>query len=207
MVIAEALEQCATVNEAAGWITSRPRWGGGILMMADASGDIASLEVSSTRSHLRRPAPGEDALFHSNLLSGDCMREIECPLDAVFTNRAPVALRGQRLHESAERRDRRYAQLLSQKEVFDEEDLGALMGDHGEDGVPGKYTPCVHSDYWNTTACLQLFPASRRMRVAYEPACCAKYAEVVLGRVESGEASSSPLHPPRELGATDALAA
>jgi hypothetical protein len=205
MLIAEALEQCATVGEAAGWITTRPRWGGGLLMMADASGDIASLEISSTRSYLRRPAPGEDALFHSNLLSSDCMREIECPLDTVYTKGAPVALRGQRLHESAERRDRRYAQLLAQKEVFGEEDLAVLMGDHGEDGVPGRCTPCVHSDYWNTTACLQFLPASRRMRVAYEPACCARYAEVRLGGLERDEVTSADSRAHRAINPADAL--
>jgi hypothetical protein len=172
------------VTEAAEWIASRPRWGGAILMLADASGDIGSLELSSTRSHLRRPAPGEDALFHSNLLSGEALREIQCPMDAVFTDRAPTPLRGQRLHESAERRDRRFAELLARTGVFDEDTLAALMGDHGDEGVPGRYTPCVHSDYWNTTACLQFFPAARRMRVAYEPACCARYAELTFGRVE-----------------------
>ena len=184
MLICEALEQCETVTEAARWITTKPRWGAGILMMADATGDIASLEISSTRSHLRRPAPGEDALFHSNALSGDCMREIECPADAVFTNRAPVALRGRRLRESSERRDSRFGDLLAKTDVFGEDELAALMGDHGEDGVPGKYTPCVHSDYWNTTACLQFHPASRRMRVAYDPACCAHYTDIIFSRAE-----------------------
>ena len=69
MVISEALECCRTVAEAADWISSRPRCGGGLLMLCDASGDIASLELSSTRSYLRRPAPGEDVLFHTNAFS------------------------------------------------------------------------------------------------------------------------------------------
>ena len=102
----------------------------------------------------------------------------------MFTDGAPTPLRGERLHESAERRDKRFAELLSKIEVFGEQELAAMMGDHGEDGVPGKYTPCVHSDYWNTTACLQFFPASRRMRVAYEPACRAQFTEMTIGRAE-----------------------
>ena len=60
MAISEALASCRTVAEAAEWITSRPRWGGGLLMLADATGDIASLEFSSTRSQLRRPAGDAD---------------------------------------------------------------------------------------------------------------------------------------------------
>jgi hypothetical protein len=182
MLVCEALEQCATVSEAAKWIAAQPRWGGAILMLADASGDIASLELSSTRSHLRRPAAGEDALFHTNALAGEHMIEIQAPLEAVFTHKAPIALRGERLHESAQRRDRRFAELLSRTDVFGEEELAALMGDHGEDGIAGKYTPCVHSDYWNTTASLQFHPASRRMRVAYEPACCARLTDVTFDR-------------------------
>jgi hypothetical protein len=182
MLVCEALEQCSTVAEAAEWMAAQPRWGGALLMLADATGDIASLELSSTRSHLRRPAPGEDAISHSNLLTGDHMREIQAPLEAVFTDRAPTPLRGERLHESAERRDKRLAELLARTEVFGEEELATMMGDHGEDGVPGKYTPCVHSDYWNTTASLQFFPASRRMKVAYEPACCARFSEMTVSR-------------------------
>src|SRR5262249_3385978 len=50
IAIGEALERCSTVKEAVDWIRARPRWGGGILMLADAMGDIASLELSNTRS-------------------------------------------------------------------------------------------------------------------------------------------------------------
>ena len=35
IAIAEALQRCATVVEAADWMSSRPRWGGGILMLLD----------------------------------------------------------------------------------------------------------------------------------------------------------------------------
>ena len=104
MVISEALECCGTVTEAADWITSRPRWGGGLLMLCDASGDIASLELSSTRSHLRRPVSGEDVLFHTNAFSSVPMREVQVPWDAVYTDAAPTPLRGQRLHQSSELR-------------------------------------------------------------------------------------------------------
>jgi hypothetical protein len=33
---------------------------------------------------------------------------------------------------------------------------------------------------WNTTATLQLFPVSRRMRVAFDSACRAQFEEIVL---------------------------
>lgn len=178
MVIAEALRTCGSVAEAATWIVSQPRWGGALLMLADADGDIASLELSSTRSHLRRPPAGEDLLFHSNAFSSPELREVQIPDDAVYTERAPSALRGRRLHQSSDERDRRYRHLLQTTPVFGPDELSAVMGDHGFDGVPGEFTPCIHSSYWQTTACVQLYPRSRRMRVAYDTACQAKFQEI-----------------------------
>jgi hypothetical protein len=130
--ISEALEQCTTVAEAASWITSRPRWGGGLLMLCDAGGDIASLELSSTQSYLRRPAPGEDMLSHTNAFTSDHMRKVQVPWEAVYTAAAPTPLRGRRLHESSEQRDRRFELLLGQKPKLDADELAAIMGDHGE---------------------------------------------------------------------------
>ncbi len=180
MVIAEALEKCSTVTEAAEWIAARPRWGAGLLMMADASGDIASLELSSTRCRLRRPASGEDILFHTNAFSTTEMREVQVPWDSVFTDRAPVNLRGTRLHESAELRDARLLELLNRPGTYGPDELAALMADHGPNDEPGENTLCVHSDYWYTTACLQFFPAHRRLRVDFETACRANFQELEL---------------------------
>ena len=180
MAIAEALERCGTVSEATAWIASRPRWGGGLLMLADATGDIASLELSSTRSQVRRPGPGEDVLFHTNALVSAPLRDVQIPWEAVYTDRAPMPLRGERLHESAERRDRRFTELLAKTDVIGAAELAAIMADHGPDGIPDACTPCVHSTYWYTTACVQLFPRSRRMRVAYDTACQARYEDVLL---------------------------
>jgi hypothetical protein len=180
MAISEALARCGTVAEAADCITSTPRWGGGLLMLCDASGDIASLELSSTQSHLRRPASGEDVLFHTNAFSSAPMREVQIPWDAVYTNEAPTPLRGRRVHQSSELRDERFKQLLEQTEILGADELGAVMADHGSTGTPSDYTPCVHGSYWSTTACLQFFPKARRMRVAYESACGARYEEVEL---------------------------
>ena len=180
MLISEALERCETVAEAAAWIGGRPRCGGGLLMLADTTGDIASLELSQTRSHLRRPESGQDVLFHTNAFSSEVMQAVEAPRNLVYTERAPAPLRGRRLHLSSELRGGRFQQLLANETAFDEVSLGALMADHGSNGIADDFTPCVHGSYWYTTACLQLFPRSRRMRVAYASACEAQYAEFAL---------------------------
>ena len=175
MIISETLERCSTVAEAIQWISSRPRWGGALLMLADADGDIASLELSNTRVQARRPEPGQDLLFHSNAFGLPEMKEVEIPRDAVFSNRAPVSMRGRRLHESAETRDARLAALVKERETFTAEELARLMSDHGPTGAPDSQTVCVHGSYWFTTASMQYFPKSRRMNVAYSTACQARY--------------------------------
>ena len=180
MAISEALECSRNVAEAADFICSKPRFGGGLLMLCDAEGDIASLELSSTRSNLRRPAAGEDVLFHTNAFASDHMRQVQVAWDAVYTDRAPIPLRGRRLHQSSQRRDERFRQLLSQAEALTLNELGAIMADHGPAGIASDDTPCVHGSYWYTTACLQFLPKSRRMRVAYDTACQARFEEIEL---------------------------
>jgi len=180
VLIGETLQRCSTVTEAAAWMAARPRWGGGLLMLADAEGDLASLEMSATRSHVRGVAPGEDFLFHTNCFSSPAMREVQIPDDAIYTPTAPTPLRGQRVHQSSERRNQRYQELLASLPVLDEDLLSAILADHGANGAPSENTPCMHSSYWHTTACLQFFPKSRRMRVAFDSACQARYQEIVL---------------------------
>ncbi len=175
MAVAEALARATTVTEAAEWIRSRPRWGGGLLMMADAEGDIAALELSSTRSQLRRPEPGEDLLFHTNALACAELREVEAPAGMVFNERAPMALRGRRVLASAEQRDERLRALLGSAGPLDADDLAAVLADHGPENIPGDHTVCTHGSYWETTASLQFFPRSRRVRAAFAPACRARH--------------------------------
>ena len=184
VLIGKTLQRCGTVTEAAAWIATSPRWGGGLLMLADAEGDLASLELSATLSHLWCAAPGEDFLFHTNRFSSPAMREVQIPDDAAYTKTAPMPLRGQRVHRSSEGRDRRYRELLASTPVLDEDLLSAITADHGAGGVPSETTPCVHSSYWNTTACLQFFP---------NPAACAWPSIQLAGGASAKSCSRSPV--------------
>jgi hypothetical protein len=75
-------------------------------------------------------------------------------------------------------RDQCFKELLDEVETLSVDELGVIMADHGSNGMPSDDTLCVHSSYWNTTACLQFFPRSRRLRVAYSAACRARYEEI-----------------------------
>ena len=180
IVVAEALQRCSTVREAIAWVHSRPRWGGGILMLADADGEIASLELSSTRAEARIARQGQDVLFHNNNFWTDSMREVQVPDTAVYSTKAPAVLRGRSLHESAMRRTSRLRTLLEVKEGLSIEAVGRIMSDHGDNNEPTDTTVCVHGPYWSTTASLQLFPRSRRIRVAFDSACSAQFVEFSL---------------------------
>lgn len=149
-------------------------------MLADADGDIASLELSSTRHYLRRPAEGEDVLSHTNAFSSPKMQEVQIARDAIYTDNAPTPLRGRRLHQSSELRDQRFQQLLAETDIFDVDRLSAIMADHGPEDKPNDESICMHGSYWFTTACLQFFPGSRRIRVAYDTACQARFEDVEL---------------------------
>jgi Acyl-coenzyme A:6-aminopenicillanic acid acyl-transferase len=180
MAISEALAKCGTVTEAAHWIASRPRWGSGLLMLADRSGDIASLELSNKRSKLRRPAEGEDLIYHTNCFSEPEMCSVEIPADAVFNDHAPTPLRGKRVLKSANCRGERLKQLLAAEPVLGPDQFQRILSDHGPTGEASDDSLCMHSDYWNTTASLQWFPDRSGLRVSYSPTCEAQYVELQL---------------------------
>jgi isopenicillin-N N-acyltransferase-like protein len=180
MAISEALARLRTVTEAADWISSRPRSSGALLMLADATGDIASLELSASHSQLRRPAAGEDAIYHTNCFFNDEMRTVEVPNPAIFSDRAPEPIRGRRVLQSANCRRDRLSQLLNNNNSLSPDQLQTILSDHGPTGQPSDDTLCMHGTYWTTTASLQWFPHERKVRVAYGPPCQSKYTELHL---------------------------
>lgn len=187
MAVAAALARCETVADAVAFLSNRPRWGGGLVMLADASGALASLELSNSRAAVRRPTPGDNGvLFHTNRFQSGSMRECELSRDARFTRRAPVPLRGKIVHDSAVRRFARFGELTSDRARLDPVDVERVMADHGPSGVPSNESICMHSDYWATTATLQFLPRSRRIRVAFDSACQARFSDFSLDAAGPG---------------------
>lgn len=178
MLISEALLRCRTVGELSTYLQHTPRSGGGLLLAADDSGRLAALEISNTL--VRECEPVRDRLFRSNRYRHPELTPREIPADAYYGKRAPVALRGQRVHESADRRDAALEQLLNARERFTAVDLQKLMSDHGPDRQPSAHSICVHGDYWHTTASIQLFPMTRTLRAAFSPTCSASYETFCL---------------------------
>lgn len=180
MAIADALANCASVTEALHFIAGRPRWGAGMLMLADASGDIASLELTNTRAAHRRPATGEDSLVITNVCQCEATRAVQVPPRDVYGQNVPRSLRGQPVLQCHAERACRIQSLLERQDRVGPDELAAIMADHGPDGILSGSSPCVHADYFRTTACLQWFPADRKVRVAFSNPCVADYAEFGL---------------------------
>ncbi len=181
LTISAALEACATTREAVAFLSREPRTGGALLQIADASGDVAALELSNTRAAVRRPRDGEGLLHHANCYSVPELREVEIPRDAVYSERSVRAVRGERIHLSSEARDARLGELLSARPgPLGPDDLVELFGDHGGAPEGNDLTLCRHGPYWSTVAMIQLAPRERRLRFALGPTCRAEPVEFAL---------------------------
>jgi predicted choloylglycine hydrolase len=174
MLISDTLQHCATVAEALAHMARRPRWGGGLLMLVDAGGDMASLEISTTGFHVRRPEVGQTVLFHTNCYLSDEMRKLQVDEQAVFAA-ADHPLYGRRVLQSAERRYARFQQLLAGFDKIGTQELAQIFGDHGPQGADGEDTLCVHGTSSSTIASTQYFPKSRMLRMSTGSGCEAKH--------------------------------
>lgn len=179
MRISETLAEAATVSEAVEKLSRDSRWGSGLLMLADATGDVASLELSNTRAEVRRPNDGADFVFHANNYVCPATAAVEVPARGVYNVRAPRPLRGRRVLDSSLRRMSRFDELLQDAAGLSSDDLKRIMSDH-DGGEPSDATICMHSDYWITSACVQCLPQERTLRVAFGTACQAKYTDYTL---------------------------
>lgn len=173
MLIGHVLAEATTVSDAVQIIASQPRAGGGLLMLADSHGDVQSLEVSNSRVEARDADDG--FLFHTNRLQCGKMAALEIDSDAHYDHRAPSLLRGRRVHESADLRAKAIQASVAGRLPLSLDDMQQILSGH----VHGDScnSVCMHGDYWSTTACTQLLPKERKLRVAFENTCQAKLHE------------------------------
>jgi predicted choloylglycine hydrolase len=181
LAISAALESCASTGEAVDFLSRHPRTGGALLQIADASGEVAALELSNTRAAARRPLDGEQLLHHTNCYSVAALRDVEVPRDAIYSQRSVRVLRGEPIHLSSEVRDSRLRELLSGRPgPLGPEDLWEILSDHGGAAEGNDLTLCRHGPYWSTIATIQLAPRERLLRIALGPTCRAEPAAFTL---------------------------
>ena len=170
MLISRILGEAGNVHEAVQIIKDQKRVGGGLLMLADASGEIASIEVSNTRVEVRMPTDG--VVFHTNRLQCSSMVAVEIAADACYDKRAPSLLRGKRVHDSANMRSDAIRNAAKGRAPMSLDDMREILSDHGQGHSCNSV--CMHGGYWATVACTQLVPGQRRLRLAFSNTCQAK---------------------------------
>ncbi len=187
VLVQEALEKCSTTREAVDFLSEGKRSGGAILLVADASGDMATVELSSNFSGVREPVDG--LLVNANHYLCRDMTSYDIPRNAYYTNKNVRALRGVRVHESSELRQERAELLLGALDTVSMRELLDVFCDHGESGRGDDNTICRHGPYFTTTCSLIMLPAKRRMLVTYGHPCESVFTDFL-----------NPFHPGEEAG-------
>ncbi len=175
ILVQETLERCRTTEEAVGFLTRSRRGSGALIMVADAEGELASVELSPNFSGVRTAENG--VLINTNQYRSPELKPYDIPRNAYFTNRNVRALRGLRIHESSELRYERTELLLEDLPEVSARDLVNIFADHGEGGRGSDNTVCRHGGYYWTTCSMMFLPASRRMLVTYGNPCNSTYTE------------------------------
>jgi hypothetical protein len=177
VLVQELLETCRSVGEALAMLRDRPRAGGALLMLADAGGDIASVELAPDFFSVRRG----DALVHANHAVTDEMMPRDLPREALIPRWVwPAELRGRRIHESSERRLDRAAAMIDSFGAASGAELGAVLGDHGAAGAGDDNTICRHGPYYSTTCSMVLLPKQRAMRLLVGQPCAGSFTDLSL---------------------------
>lgn len=188
LLVQEALENCTSTREAIDFLSSGKRSGGAILLVADASSDIVTVELSSNFSGIREPQEG--IIINTNHYKCREMVSYDIPHNAYYTSKNVRALRGVRVHESSELRYARAEQLFSALEVVGMKDLLNVFCDHGESGRGDDNTICRHGPYFTTTCSIIMLPRSRRLLVTYGNPCESVFTDFLdLFAREDGEAA------------------
>ncbi len=177
LAISDVLGNCRTVPEAVRRFIKNTRSHGAILMLGDATGCLARLELSGHFYHLEWLKDPAGVLFHTNQYRSEKMQERQVTRNAVYRETCPPALRGVRIRESSEQREQRIIAQLQEVDQVKVDAAPALLQDHGRANEGGPNTVCMHGNYWATIASVELLPQSRVFRVGYGPACCTTYQD------------------------------
>jgi hypothetical protein len=178
LIVQELLEEYRTVSDAIDRIKRSPRAGGALLTLADAKGQIAAVELTSTQTAVRYPDDG--CVINSNHYQSDLTR----PTDTAFGQYAwPWQYRDRHwIGPSSLARLERASLRLRERRRWDIDGLIAIMADHGETGVGSDMTICRHAPPYETTLAAILLPNRRTMLIAPGQACCQSFVARPLER-------------------------
>lgn len=175
LALQEMLETCKNTDEAINFITHAKRAGNHLLMIADAQGNMKTVEISHNHAAVRNPI--DDQLINTNHYHTPEMQKYEIPHNAVFFGKVPKEFLGVGVHESSEQRLRRAQELLDGKAEVDESEIATILSDHDKDNKPSNLTICQHGEYISTLRSMILYPNRRTIKVLYGNTCQNRYTE------------------------------
>ncbi len=177
MVLQEMLETCRTSEEAVNFLAKSKRGGhDAVLTLADTSGDIRGVELSSNHYDMRRITDG--LLINTNHYHTESMQRVEIPSDAIYSGSStPKEWLGRRVLESSERRYDRAAELLNGVKSVSEEKIVSVLRDHWN-GSPSNLTICQHGQQFSTIRSVIFYPRRKVLKVLYGNTCEQGYSEL-----------------------------
>lgn len=170
-LVQEILEECKTTQEALNHLNDRPKMGSSILTFADATGDIAIVELSPQHMSVRNIRDHNDMFFQTNHAITDEMHKIDLPHDTTLSRLLPKKLRGFHVMESSLLRQDRLRELTNPIKVFKESDLHNILSDHNGSLNGNNNTICMHGDPFRTTCSMLLFPKRRQIKIMFSMPC------------------------------------
>jgi hypothetical protein len=160
IMLQEMLETCVTVDEGVRMIAQSKRGGhDGLITLADPSGDIKTVELSSHYAVVRETTNGQ-AINTNNYQTGEMQRH-EVPLDS-------GDLPG---FQTSQGRIDRAMEILKDKPLVDEGAICSVLRDHGREGVPSVYTICKHGEPGCTHRSMIFYPNRKTIKVLFGNPC------------------------------------
>ena len=174
-IVQEALENCATTQEAIDFIIKFiGRANGCHYGLMDTSGDTCVIETTSTRHAIRRPE--NNILAHTNHYQTEELKNANLPEYVRFKmddmDISPL--------ESPIRRYNREIELLTKYNGQITMDIiKDILSDH-DNRVPDDFTVCTHGPSAGTLGSIILFPIKKEFWVTDNHPCNSKYKKFTL---------------------------
>lgn len=155
-IIQEALENCATTQEAFELIKTLPRGSGNVFLMNDANGDMMAVEYTSKRIYKRQTS--DNFLVATNHYLVEELKSIDIPREAVFGKLAPRALQGCCINNTSWIRMNTLNNLVRSIPIISLENMMTFHRDHSADpSGKGNFDTVCHHDPVNITAASMIF--------------------------------------------------
>ena len=176
IALQEMLETCTTTKEAVNFITGAKQGGhGALLMIADAKGEIMTVEITPNNSSTREPV--DELIINTNHYHTENMKKFEVPHDAVWNGKIPEGWLGRRILESSEKRLARARELIDLNHKMDFKKICSILSDHGEDNQPSETSICRHGKYVSTIRSSIFYPYKKKVKVLYGKTCQNQYTD------------------------------